>query len=139
MNHLRWMNPMKAALVAAALLVPAAADAPATLTITAKDAKKTHVLKVGNTLDVRLQVQMGTGYAWKLAKPTGEALVQDGEAKVEPQAKDLPGGAETQVFRFTAKAAGKAELAFECVRSFEPGQKPLKAVTFQVEVKANGK
>lgn len=117
-----------------------AAEEPAALGI--KDSGKTSQVKAGGAVVVRLAAQLGTGYRWHLKAPPAAVLAQDGEEKIEPIAegdKQMPGAAELQVFRFIAKAPGKADLKFEYFREFEPGKKPTRTATFHIQVVAEGK
>jgi len=124
-------------LLASVFLFPvpgSGAEAPATVTLTAKDAGRTVSLSEGGTLAVRLSAQLGTGYSWHVEVGNAAVLVQDGEAKTETRPDSLPGGSEIQVFRFTTKAAGESDLKFQYFRGFEPGKKPLRTHTFHIKV-----
>lgn len=120
-----------------ALPVPAA-DTP--LRLGPKQSGKSFAVKPGTTLELRLSAQMGTGYSWHVTAPAEAILAQDGEPSTEPAAaKTAAGGPEVQVFRFTAKAAGQADLTLAYARSFEPGQKPMRTVTYHLKVVADSK
>ena len=127
----RYCTPILCGLAAVAAL---AADAPRQLG--PKDSGRSIVLKTGETLEVRLPAQLGTGYGWRVTAPAAALLAQDGEAKTEPAAMPAPGGPEVQVFRFTVRAAGQADLSLDYARSFEPGSKPLRSVTYHLKVPA---
>lgn len=121
-------------MLGAALAAPAA-DAP--VQATAKQSGRTLTLKPGATLEVRLAAQLGTGYSWQATAPDAAVLVQEGEPATEPQkpgGPQLVGGPEIQLFRFTAKGPGKADLKFAYARGFEPGKKPVRTATFHIKV-----
>ena len=144
MNHNNPVSMFRTTAFASALLfagVSLAAADPATVTLGRRDSRRSVEVKVGDTVAIRLSARMGTGHRWFLAPIVDPALTQDGEPKVEPvgQAKQLPGGSEFQVFRFTAKAAGKTDLKFQYFREFESGKKPLRSATFHIKVVASGK
>lgn len=125
--------------LAAALALPGlAAENP--LQLGAKESGKAFVVKPGAVLEVRLAAQLGTGYSWHVTAPAGAILVQEGEPKTEPApegAQPMPGGPEIQVFRFTARAAGKADLKLKYARGFEPGRKALRSATYHIKVVAD--
>lgn len=128
---------LKSLLLTTVLALPAVplAGAEPVRTVEAKDAGKQVRLRPGQTLVVRLGVQMGTGFSWKAALPDGGLLTQEGEPAVEPGGgKDRPGAWETQVFRFTAQTAGSGKLAFAYARSFEPGKKPVRTLRYRIVV-----
>lgn len=128
------------ALAAAIALPGLAADSP--LRLGAKESGKAFVVKPGAVLEIRLSAQLGTGYSWHVTAPPAAVLVQDGEPKTEPApdgARSMPGGPEIQVFRFTAKAAGKADLKLKYARGFEPGRKALRSATYHIKVVADPK
>jgi predicted secreted protein len=125
--------------MAAGLLFPvivSATEPVATVTLAAKDASQPVEVKVGDTLEIRLSAQLGTGYSWHLEAKDVTVLAPEGEPKTETRTDTLPGGAEIQVFRFTAKVPGKADLKFRYFRGFEPGKKPLRSTVFHIKVSA---
>lgn len=128
------------ALAAAIALPGSATDTP--LRLGAKESGKAFVVKPGAVLEVRLSAQLGTGYSWHVTAPAASILVQEGEPKTEPTpdgAKPMPGGPEIQVFRFTAKAAGKADLKLKYARGFEPGKRAMRSATYHLKVVADPK
>jgi predicted secreted protein len=123
-----------------ASLALAAGDST-TITLGLKDSRRSTGVKVGGTVLVRLPAQLGTGHRWFLAPTADPILVQDGEPRIEPiesgdKTKRMPGAAEYQVFRFTAKAAGKTDLKFQYYRDFEPGKQALRSATFHIRIVA---
>jgi inhibitor of cysteine peptidase len=84
-----------------------------------------------------------TGYAWRLAKPLNEAVVElvsteyenKGGAKKEGEGEALGAGGE-EIWTFLAVGAGETEIEFEYVRSWEKDVAPQEKKTFKVEVKA---
>lgn len=87
-------------------------------------------LLAGQRLEVRLPVQLGTGYIWQLERDKRYCLKPDGEPVVDGDAL-MPGGKQIEVFYFDAVAMGLDRLDFDYGR---PGQKPIKRFTVIAKV-----
>jgi predicted secreted protein len=103
--------------------------------LTEKDSDRKVVLVVGTHLTIRLKAQLGTGYSWQFEALDVQVLESSGEPTTETIEEGKLGAAEMQVFRFTAKGVGTTALAFHYARHWEKDVKPMKTITFQVEVK----
>ena len=110
----------------------AMARVPDAATASAQDAGKTVSLKVGQTLEVRLRSQPGTGAIWSVAPGSTNLLKYEG-AKSEGAA-NIPGGFETEVLTFTATGAGKGQLKLEYSRPWEETVPPEKTFSLTVDV-----
>lgn len=87
-------------------------------------------LSKGQTLLIKLPVQMGTGFSWvRVGKAN---LVRDDGNSVTSDKTVKPGGVETQVFQLTALAPGTETLRYLYVQPWNRGAKPAKS--FQLKV-----
>ncbi len=84
-------------------------------------------------LCVKLKAQLGTGYGWSVAG-TADILSLQGQPDTEPAAKNLPGGAEHQVFRFSAVKAGSGNLELHYIRPWLKNEPPAKKFKVKVTV-----
>jgi inhibitor of cysteine peptidase len=129
--------------LALALALPAfalegAKDEDKPVVVTDKDAGGKVALKKGGTLQVKLPFQGGTGYTWGVARNDDKVLKAKGKPTTEPVKKGdkpRPGGAQLQVFAFTAESAGASKLELEYERPFEKGKAPAKTFALTVTVK----
>lgn len=109
---------------------PAAAN-PAKLkpaTVLTEQSRGLVTARVGVPVEIRLQGQAGTGFSWV---PTRSASVLT-EMKPIRGSKTLPGGAQTQRFRFLAKKAGTYLLSFSYQQPWRGGTKNAKTKTFTI-------
>ncbi len=94
--------------------------------LTDSDNGATPAIAVNKTLCVKLPAQMGTGYSWHV-KNAGNALKQKGAPETESiPGKRMPGGAEYQIFRFTAQSKGSADVEIHYLRPWLKEQQPAK-------------
>jgi predicted secreted protein len=93
-----------------------------TVTLDEKASGKKQVLRVGDTLIIRLRAQMGTGYSWEVTAIDKAFITQEGEPIVETVKQSLGapvvGSSEVQVFRFKAIKLGKTTLTLRYKRPF---------------------
>ncbi len=82
-----------------------------TTVVTAKGTEGRVKIAAGSLLAVRLPVQGGTGYSYRLAKQNEKILQSQGEPKVEHEGQSRPGGPEFHVFRFRAQTKGSRRPA----------------------------
>jgi predicted secreted protein len=78
----------------------------------------------GASVTFRLAASSGTGYVWtptKIDLDGGAVLAQQGERSSEA-VSDVPGGPRTDVYRFTASAAGSAVVEMSLRRPFGDAQ-----------------
>lgn len=93
-------------------------------------------LKLGQTLEVRLPGQAGTGYSWRLAAvsvPGVLNLNQDQPVR-ESSAGAAPGSPGSEWMTFQPLAPGETTLDFVYARPWE-NQPPAKRFELKVEVK----
>ena len=124
------------AFVATAMLgaASARADGEKTVTITVKDKATELKLSKGDTFELKMQMQGGTGYTWQVAKDDKKILKSKGEPTTEPVGDPKPGGPELRVFRFQAVAAGTCELELHYRRPFDKDKAPEKTYKITIQV-----
>lgn len=96
-------------------------------------------LVMGDSLEVRLASQPGTGYGWQVAGPLPGVLrlvekaldLGDGS-----QAPNAPGASATAVLRFAPVEAGTGELRLVYVRPWEKASAPKKTYTLHIRVRS---
>lgn len=106
-------------------------------TFTESDDKGSAKLSVGQSFAIRLPVQMGTGYSWKVSQaPEGVKTV---ESKVEDNAgangARKVGGSELQLFRFKAEKPGAGAVTLQYARPWEKDAPAAKTFTLNIEIK----
>lgn len=99
-------------------------------------ADATTVLAVGQTLEITLEGNAGTGYQWQLVESgrpqlVAVALADDGVGSIP----DLPGGPTLQHLRFHAEQPGQTRLRLEYRRSWEAGQATAGSAEFRIQVR----
>jgi predicted secreted protein len=106
------------------------------LTIHESDAGKSFQVRSDTLVKIKLPVQLGTGYSWRLGtnqKEHQRVLEQmDSVVEAAPRSNEV-GQAETKVFTFRALARGAVTLNFEYARSWE--KEPRKKFTVTINVK----
>ncbi len=120
--------------IAILFLLPACAASSKTVSLTAVEAGKTVELNIGDTLQISLEGNPGTGYSW-IASPQDPTLL---EAVGEPEFKassDLLGAPGMVTMKYKAIAQGQAALRLEYRRSWETGVEPEKVYEVTVVVK----
>ena len=86
--------------------------------------------KPGEAVEIRLRSQPGTGFSWV---STNYALKLTPLPPIERQA--IPGGWQTQRFRFVAKRAGTYRLTFSYDQPWKGGAKGARTATFRIKVR----
>jgi hypothetical protein len=120
--------------------LPGESRAAETLKLTEKDKDRREPLRVkrGDTVEVRLPEQRGTGYTWRKAAESTKSLELVGEPAIEKgELPGYPGRVEHRVFRFKVSnqppaRAAKNELKLIYTR---PGSDRVKTFTVPIEVK----
>lgn len=79
---------------------------------------------------VKLPVQFGTGYSWKITKLPKNVVVID--ESVETPNSLLPGGQEYQVFKMKVELSTNEPVLFSLAQPFAPDRKPIR--TFKLGV-----
>lgn len=95
---------------------------PAPLALTAADSGTTVGLEPGQAVEITLESNASTGYAWNLVEePDSSVLTLVSSEYVEPDTPEgVVGAAGTEAWKFQAVAAGTASLKLAYFRSFEP-------------------
>jgi len=91
-------------------------------------------LREGQALDVSLEANPTTGYAWEVEELDEGILRQLEEQEFEPQS-DLIGAPGIQTLHFQAVGEGQTTLKLIYHRSWEKGVEPLKAYSVEVVVR----
>lgn len=121
-------------LLAALSAPPGCERAPQESTLELADSGRQVYLCPGDTLRLRLKVQMGTGYIWQLRHNDPKLLRSLGEAELESPGKTMPGGPEYLVFRFRALRRGHVDLELALVRPWLKDEPPAKVFTAKVAI-----
>ncbi len=101
------------------------------VTVTERDSLHTVKIMKGDTLLVRLEAQISTGYGWQITKRDRTRLRSLGAPGVEP-GTGLGGGIEHQVFKFRVLKTGPSTLRLEYARPWEKDKPPAR--TFMVKI-----
>jgi len=104
------------------------------ITVTDRDSSRTVKLAKGDTLAIKLEAQLGTGYGWQVVKSDTTRLKSLGEPLVEP-GQGLPGGVEHQVFRFVALRSGSCTVELHYLRPWEKDTPPAKTYQIKVQIR----
>jgi predicted secreted protein len=86
--------------------------------------------RAGDVVEIRLRSQPGTGFSWS---PKNHAAKVTSLPPIEAQA--IPGGWQTQRFRFLAMRAGTYRLTFSYEQPWAGGTKGARSVTFTIRVR----
>lgn len=128
------LNPMKersliAVLTNLWLAAGACAGDPNTVEVTEQKRSQTVTVRAQDLLVIRLPVQMGTGYSWRLRENSHFSLVGK---EFGPASGGAPGGESDQVFRLRAVHPGTARLVLLLVQPWEADRPPQE--TFEVTI-----
>ncbi len=118
MRSRKAMRPMRAALGLVLVLVAAPAAFAATRTAKDADIGATIRLKIGDTLEVRLQSNPSTGYSWSLDPHSTPIVEFAGQSQAKAKAPGV-GRSALQVLRFKAAGRGEGALLLRYARSWE--------------------
>jgi inhibitor of cysteine peptidase len=106
------------------------------VTVTAAD--KNCVLEVGDTLNVVLNGNPTTGFAWAMTSGTGVSLLLVQKQFLPSNTSPRMAGAGGQfIFTFHAAAKGDSDLCFAYFRSWEKGIPPAQTYQLFVSVKSS--
>ncbi len=108
-----------------------ATAAPETVQIQAEDAGSTVTVHIGDRLEVALNGNLTTGYAWEPQDLDSRILQTEGEMDYTSDSQAL-GASGVFRWRFKAAAAGETVLKMRYHRSFEADTPPLE--TFEVNI-----
>ncbi|MGA2206940.1 MAG: protease inhibitor I42 family protein [Terracidiphilus sp.] len=91
----------------------------ATKVVTDADKGSSIVLKMGDVLEVRLNSNPTTGYAWYVHKQSTPLLKPSGESQTQSTQPGV-GRPIVQIFKFATAGKGTGVLLLHYVRSWEP-------------------
>ncbi len=97
---------------------------------TKDDNNKDVTLELYGVTSLRLPVQLGTGYSWKVAA-LPDVLEQE---SVTFRGGGTPGVAEVQIFRFRSTKKGVGKLVLSNVRPWEKPEQPQDTFTLNIAV-----
>ena len=135
----RWGLAFRVALIAvifvsSQVIVSGQTGAAGVKVVTEKTAGPVNV-KVGATLEVKLEANHTTGYSWVAAPAVDPVLVNQGKAVYQERpAGGKTGVGGTEIWRFKAVKAGKQALQFEYRKPWEKTAPAAKTVLFSVVV-----
>jgi inhibitor of cysteine peptidase len=86
-------------------------------------------------VEIRLPVQMGTGYSWELLRPPTAPLRLIRSENRSAPGGSVPGGPATQLFVFVAVSAGSGELELGYRRPWETTTAPARTFSLRVVVR----
>jgi inhibitor of cysteine peptidase len=82
----------------------------------------------GETFEVRLPAQPGTGYGWTVEELDGEVIALVDDRLIAAGEKEL-GAKEAHVFHFKARARGETRLRFDYRRPWEAEEPAAQSFT----------
>ncbi len=118
------------ALTFAAAMASAVAAADRKCEYTKDDNNADVKLELYDVTSVRLPVQMGTGYSWKVAS-LPEVLEQE---SVYFKGGGMPGSSELQIFRFRSIKKGNGKITLVNIRPWEQSEHPQETFTLNIAV-----
>jgi predicted secreted protein len=86
--------------------------------------------RVGQAVEIRLRSQPGTGFSWS---PKNDAAKLKALPPIQAQA--IPGGWQTQRFRFLARRPGTYRLTFSYDRPWKGGEKGARTIAFTIKAR----
>jgi inhibitor of cysteine peptidase len=116
-----------------ACLGAAAEASHVSINVNAADNGKTVTLAKKNCLNIRLDMQTGTGYGWNVAANSTPLLKLKSSTTVKTAAR--PGAAATQEFVFCAVQDGQGTLKLDYRRPWEKNTPPAKTLSMTVKIK----
>ena len=134
------MKTIKALTLAGLIALPALAGCATTAppppprVVTEADGGPVELAR-GQTLEVRLSSNAGTGYSWRLDREASPLVLSGGSSQDVAASPGLPGGPLTTVYAYQAAGRGRTDLAFTFKRPWEPDGPGDRKVTFQVRVR----
>lgn len=107
--------------------------APESLQLTGEDSGGTFEVQAGGLVELSLQANPSTGYAWEMDDPDPEAslLEQAEEPKFEPDNAEAVGSAGTMTFTF--RAVDRGEMTVRMIY-LPPSAEALAEETFEIRL-----
>ena len=112
-----------------------------TVVVTAADNGATILLRVGQTLQVRLKGNPTTGYRWLMVETPGQTFLkaEGGDARYEPEVppsnSPMVGAGGHEVWTLHPVRTGEGVIRFEYRRPWENGIEPVESVMYTYRVK----
>jgi len=102
----------------------------------AEQAENSIEVEAGKDLVINLPSDMTSGYAWQLAEPIDDEMLQFVDSKyIAPEYPNVSGSKGTEAWTFKTFKAGNAVVSFKYVKATEKDAKPEKEEKFNVTVK----
>ncbi len=130
------MKPFAILAVAAGLTVAGCASAPpppAPRQVTDADAGSVGLTR-GQTLEIALPLNAGTGYGWRLDREAPADVLIGGSSRTTG-AGGLPGGPIRTIYSYQAVGRGTADLSFTLKRPWEADKPDDRKVAFKIKVR----
>ena len=89
---------------------------------------------VGKELVITLDANETTGYEWQLAGMVDDSLIKPVSSEYVPDNTGLVGSGGKSIWTFKAVQAGKTQLSFKYIRSWEKDTPPAKKATYIVDI-----
>lgn len=126
----------EAAKTEAAKTETAKTEAAKTVEMNRDDNGKTVTVRPGDTVRIKLRSNRTTGYSWALTGKLDEKVLKSegNEYKVDDHPEGMVGVGGSDVWTFTALAAGKTEIALGYARPWEKDKEPAQAFKLTVVV-----
>lgn len=125
-----------AASLALGLILGGCGGGPGPVRLSAADDGRLVLVERGATIDVRLDSNPSTGFAWTLVERPNAGVLRLVSSRFEPadEAEEpRVGGGGTEVWSFEAAATGTTSFRLAYVRSWEP-ESPAGLFTLRVRV-----
>jgi predicted secreted protein len=101
------------------------------VTVTESQNGTTTTIAKGQSLEIRLPAQAGTGYSWALASQTGPLELVRSDLTPAP---DRPGGPQTQLFVLQSTNTGRGDIVINYSRPWEKDKPPARTFVLHVVV-----
>ena len=127
----RWAIALMLGFVAAPVSSASESKKAKPVTILTEQSNRTATIGVGTPIEIRLQSQPGTGFSWIASRSTA------GLSPMEPlrSPRAMPGSAQIQRFRFSAKRRGTYRLSFSYDQPWRAGIKGARIKSFTIIVR----
>ena len=86
---------------------------------------------------IALDANATTGYEWQLANPIDDSLIKLVNSEYVPNKTGFVGSGGKSIWTFKAVRAGKTQISFKYIRSWEKDTPPAKEITYRVNIKAS--
>ncbi|RZS41082.1 putative secreted protein [Herbihabitans rhizosphaerae] len=97
------------------------------------DARRTTLVRKGDTVELRLAEIPTTGYRWRWRLPNGLRLIADEHVRPEPGLPGAPGQPGQRRLAFDITDSGEHELTAELVRPWE--DTPRRTLSFVLQAR----